>query len=97
MEGEGDITYESFLLIRHLISIFKSYVLGFIEYRTPAIIHAASSNLKLIDLIFDRFLSTIGISAVDALIHFNLASLSIRRDIAALGIIHRVILGKGPF
>ena len=86
-----------FFSTRHLITIFKSHVLGFIEYRTPAIIHAASSVLKPIDLIFDRFLSAIGISAVDALIHFNLASLSIRRDIAALGIIHRAMLGKGPF
>ena len=86
-----------FFSTRHLITIFKSHVLGFIEYRTPAIIHAASSVLKPIDLIFDRFLSAIGISAVNALIHFNLASLSIRRDIAALGIIHRAMLGKGPF
>ena len=57
---------------------------------------AASSLLQPIDHLFDRLLSYTGISYCDALIHFNLGPLSVRRDIAALGIIHRAILGQGP-
>ena len=36
-----------------------------------------------------------GVSKVDALVHFHLAPLSVRRDIAMLGLIHRAVLGKG--
>ena len=43
-----------------------------------------------------RFLREAGITELDALLHFNLAPLSVRRDIAMLGIIHRCVLGDGP-
>ena len=33
---------------------------------------------------------------LDALVHFKLAPLKVRRDIAMLGVIHRAVLGKGP-
>ena len=33
---------------------------------------------------------------VDALIHFNLAPLTTRRDMSILGVIHRTVLGLGP-
>ena len=32
----------------------------------------------------------------DALLHFNLAPLQSRRDMAMLGLLHRTALGKGP-
>ena len=35
-------------------------------------------------------------SSLDALLHFKLAPLSSRRDMANLGIIHRSVLGMGP-
>ena len=35
-------------------------------------------------------------SEVDALVHFNLAPLQCRRDMAMLGVIHRCVIGKGP-
>ena len=43
-----------------------------------------------------KFLKDLGISFKDAILHFNLALLSTRRDIAALGVIHRAILRQGP-
>ena len=42
------------------------------------------------------FLREVGVSEVDALVHFNLAPLAVRRDIAMLGLIHGTALGKGP-
>ena len=81
---------------RELITLFKSHVLSYVEYRTPAFLHASSSLLQPIDHLFDRLLSYTGVSYCDALIHFNLGPLSVRRDIAALGIIHRAVLGQGP-
>ena len=37
-----------------------------------------------------------GIDAISAFLVFNLAPLSLRRDIAMLGLIHRTVLGQGP-
>ena len=79
-----------------LIALFKSHILSYIEYRTPAIAHASASVLAPLDAIQGRFLRNIGVSDLDALLHFNLAPLHTRRDIAALGVIHRAALGGGP-
>ena len=49
------------------------------------------------DHLLEKFLRDIGISAKDSLLFFNLVLLATRRDIAALGIIHRAVLGQGPF
>ncbi len=81
---------------RDLIIFFKSHVLSFIEYRTPAFYHAATTTLRPLDRILEAFLREVGVSAVEALLQFNLAPLSTRRDIAMLGLIHRCVLGKGP-
>ena len=35
-------------------------------------------------------------SEKDALVHFNLAPLKARRDMAMLGVVHRTVLGRGP-
>ena len=43
-----------------------------------------------------RFLRQVNISDLDALLHFRLAPLRTRRDIALLGVVHRAALGKGP-
>ena len=79
-----------------LIMMFKSHVLSFIEYRTPGIYHACSTVLSELDLVLSRFLMQIGLSEADAFMHFNLAPLCVRRDIAMLGVIHRAVLRKGP-
>ena len=36
------------------------------------------------------------ITEEDAIVQFNLAPLSVRRDVAMLGLIHRAVLGDGP-
>ena len=43
-----------------------------------------------------RFLRDIGIDERTALLTFNLAPLSARRDMAMRGVIQRTVLGKGP-
>ena len=79
-----------------MIRLWKSDILSYIEYRTPAIYHAAAAQLRQIDSIQERFVSDLGLSALDALVHFKLAPLRSRRDIALLGMIHRSVLGLGP-
>ena len=79
-----------------LIDIYKSRLLGFIEYRNPGIYHACDSSLGELDKIQEELLEAACVSERDALLKFNLAPLSARRDIALLGLVHRTMLGLGP-
>ena len=79
-----------------LVNMYKSQLLSYLEYRTAAIYHAYDSILAPPDKFQDKFLRELGISAEDALMHFNLAPLKSRRDIAMLGVLRRTVLGKGP-
>ena len=76
--------------------LYRSHVLSFIEYRTPGLHFAPTCNSNEIDIVQVRFLRQIGVSEEDAFIHFNLAPLSARRDIAILGCIRRASLQQGP-
>ena len=82
--------------VSQLVQVCKSKVLSFVEYRTPAVYHAAKTTLAGIDAVQRRFLRECGLSDKDALLHFNLGPLETRRDIAMLGLIHRSVLGGGP-
>jgi hypothetical protein len=79
-----------------LITLYKAQLLSFIEYRTPAIYHAKRDSLAALDRLQTRFLRDAGVDEEAALVHFNLAPLCSRRDMAMLGLIHRAMLGKGP-
>ena len=79
-----------------LVTLYKAHLFSFLEYRTPAIYHATRDVLARLDAVQSRFLTDAGISKEDALVHFHLAPLSVRRDIAMLGVIHRAVLGRGP-
>ena len=82
--------------IRELVFLYKSHVLSYLEFRTPAISHASSSSLLLLDGVQQRFLMALEVSELDALLSLSLAPLAVRRDIAILGMIHRTALGLGP-
>jgi hypothetical protein len=75
---------------------YKQQVLSYIEYRTPAIYHATKTVLNRLDKQQDHFFRELGITKEAALIDFNLAPLSMRRDIALLGLLHRAAIGEGP-
>ena len=52
-----------------MLSLWKSNVLSFIEYRTPGIFHAATSVLDPVDRLQTSFLREMGVSDFDALLH----------------------------
>ena len=79
-----------------LMQLYKSLVLSYVESYTPAIYHAAPSTLFRIDRIQDRLLERLGISISDALFRFSLAPLASRRDMALLGLLHKVAHGTAP-
>ena len=85
-----------FVSYAELVGLFKAHRLSYLEYRSPAVYHAASSTLLPLNNVLSSFLKKVGICEVDALIHFKLAPLASRRDVAMLGAIHRAVLGEGP-
>ena len=86
----------SFYSVSALINLYRCHVLSFIESGTPAFYHAAPSILKLLDGIQNEFLEILGIPVVDALVHFNLAPLKVRRDIFMLGVLYKISVGIAP-
>ena len=79
-----------------LVRLYKAQILSFLESSTPALYHAAPSALAWIDRVQVRFLKEIDLSEFDALRDFRLAPLKCRRDIAMLGVLHKVNLGTAP-
>ena len=75
---------------------YKAQLLSFVEYRTAALYHASSTVLAPLDRVQERLLRELGLTEEDALEHFGLAPLRVRRDVAMLGVVHRTVLRKGP-
>ena len=80
----------------HIVHLYKTKVLSFIEFRTSAIYHASDTLLNRVDCLQRRLIRSIGASDREALMNFRLAPLRTRRDIRMLGLIHRAVLGLGP-
>ena len=79
-----------------LVHLYKAQVLSFIESSTPGVYHAASSVLDRVDRVQRRFLRELGLSERTALCDYRLAPLESRRDMAMLGVLHKVTLGISP-
>ena len=79
-----------------LVTLYKTHLLPFLEFATPAVYHAATTTLAAVDRVQARFLREVELTAEEALLRYNLAPLCARRDMAMLGVIHRTTLGKGP-
>ena len=81
---------------KSLVHLFKSRILGYVEYRTAAIYHATATSLDRLDRVYSQLLRAAGLTKEEALLYFGLAPLNARRDVAMLGIVHRTVLGRGP-
>ena len=85
-----------FYSVSAIFTLYTCRVLSFIESGTPAYYHAVPSILRLIDEVKSDFREALGISIRDAVHHFNLFPLCVRRDIAMLGNLHKIVLGIAP-
>jgi len=83
-----------FYNIPDLVSQFKTHVWGLIEVNIGGYFHAASSLLEKIDHAQNRFFHELGLTAAQALLDFNAAPPRLRRNIAALGLLHKRVIGK---
>ena len=75
-----------------LLRFYKSFVLSFLEFPTPAIYHATEFALSPLDRVQTRMLNELQISEMDTLIDHDLTPLRCRRDIAMLGLLHTVAI-----
>jgi hypothetical protein len=87
---------QHFFSIAALVRLYKSQVLSFLEKATPALYHAPDFFLAPVDNIQRQLLSELCVSELEAVEKYSLAPLKTRRDIAMLGLIHRVVLGDAP-
>ena len=80
--------------LEDMITQFKTHVWGKIEYHHGATLHACESALSKIDLLQTNFVRDLRITPEMAFLDYNLAPLSLRRDIGLLGFIHKRVLGE---
>ena len=85
-----------FLTTAVMVRLYKSQVLSFVEYATPAIYHAPGYFLGQVNNVQTTFLEEMGLSSECALLDFKLAPLTTRRDIAMMGLLQRVARGVAP-
>ena len=79
-----------------LILLYKAHVLSILEFCTPAVYHAPGFFLSALDRVQEAFLSALGLTEEEALVHFRLAPLCARRDLCMLGLVRRTVLGEAP-
>ena len=83
-----------FYNVRGLVHQCKAHVLSLLEGSAGAIYHAANTHLNIWDSLQRRFLHEIDLTDEEAFLRYNLAPLRLRRDIAVLGLLHRIQLGE---
>ena len=82
--------------VANMVRLYKTHILSYIEGATPAIYHAAPSVLKPLDDLQSSFLLHLNITDTQAFLDHGLAPLSMRRDIAMLGLLFKVASGIAP-
>ena len=85
-----------FFTQREIVNLYKSLVLSYLESGLVAYYHAAPTVLESIDRIQRRMLREVGLTPLEALERFKLAPLQSRRDMAMLGLLHRISSGEAP-
>jgi len=78
--------------IPDIILQYKTHILGILESVTGGIYHATATVLAPLDRLQTTFVHNFMLSVEDAFLHFNLAPLCLRRDIAMLGFLHKANL-----
>eukprot|EP00969_Alexandrium_andersonii_P115912 5125751-Alexandrium_andersonii.AAC.1 len=61
-----------------MVQLYKAHVLSYVEYRTAAVAHAATSVLAPLGNLQRRFLRELGVTEEEALLRFGLAPLALR-------------------
>ena len=90
------VRVRKFYSIGALIRLHKAHVLPYAERSIPAIFHSPPNSFECLHIVQTNFLEEVQVSLKDALLNFNLAPLSTRRDMSMLNLLHRTQLGVAP-
>ena len=77
-----------------VIQQYKSHVLCLLAQPCVAIRHAAQAHLDSLGRLQRSFIRELGLSDEEAFLAHQLAPLELRRDISALGLLHKIQLGE---
>ena len=80
--------------VKDMLRQFKAHVWCILEASNVAIYHASATHLESLDNVQSHFLRELGISVESAFLEHNFAPLKLRRDISALGLLHKFQLGE---
>ena len=83
----------SYYSVKELLNQFKTHVLCLLEGSSCAVFHASNTHLQSLDRVQTSFVEKLGLGESEAFLAHNLAPLTLRRDIAALGFLHKIVLG----
>ena len=88
------LAHRHFFDTRGLMHQYKAHALCQLEMSASAIYHAADSHLIVLDKMQQFFIRELGLTEEHAFLQHNLAPLALRRNIAVLGLLHRIQLGE---
>ena len=77
---------------KELFTQYKTHILPILESCSGAIYHASTTTLVPIAALYATFLHATNTTPLTAFTHYNLAPPTLRRDIAMLGLLHKVTL-----
>ena len=73
---------------------YKAHVLCLLEQSCVSIYHASQTHLEVLNRLQRSFICELGLTDETAFLQYKLAPLELRRDIAALGLLHKIQLGE---
>ena len=79
--------------VKDLVRQFKAHAWCILEASNIPIYHTSLSHLESLDGLQTRFLRDIGLTEETAFLLYNMAPLKLRRDIGAVGLLHKIQLG----
>ena len=82
-----------FYSVPDMVLQYKTHVLGLVELNIGGFYHATETALSALDQVQHSFLKRFGLTPTAAFLDFNLAPLSLRRDVGMLGLLFRCVHG----
>ena len=80
--------------IAELLNQYKTHIWCLVELHCGAYFHAATTLLEKVSQVQRNFLTKLGLSEQEAFLEHNFVPVTLRRNIAILGLLHKRVLGQ---
>ena len=92
--GSRQQTTRAFYDTSDLLTQFKTYVWGLVEYKNGAFLHASPTIIPSLEKVQRQFVSELRITEEMTSVEHNFVSLCLRRAIGILGFLHKRVFGQ---